>query len=255
MELGPGEGADLTGVLRTGSEPGAVRRNVSVLAEDVERLMIPVKAEVKRRLNWSPNPLVLRPDVQQHLPGSARIAIVNGCDAEVRILDARAEDGQFALQFSPSSIPPGGSTNLTVTCPWHVLRNAVARATVFTSHPVETRLEVPISIEPKYPLECQPRAVCFGVLEKAALLARKNIRVVLAGSTLRQLRFSGVRSVPYLEVIGRRETSPESLEFSFKVIDRFKGIDLAGSLRFAFLVRDEEVSLEVPVTGFLAQIN
>lgn len=119
-----------------------------------------------------------------------------------------------------------------------------------TSRETEQVLDLPLLVRPVLYLEAKPAAVYLGVLN-AEELAKREIAVSVEGALLRHLRFARVECPGYLSC---RRVSPRvgsRMDFLFGITDKVPGAALSDELRIVFVLDEREISLEVPVSGFV----
>lgn len=252
-QLAPGESAEVSGKYRAASHPGPVAQQVIIQPAGGVPLVVRVKGNLFRTLLWSPEAVVLRPSLTADRSDRARLTISNGSESPIQITKGSSDCGDLTCKVEPGPIAPGGQGGVTVTASAKCLRRQIVKMRLETSHPRENPLEVPIEIRPEQCLDVAPEVIHLGVIPKAELLARKEIRVVIRGNAMESLAFRSVESVPYLKSLGEPTPGSQPAEFRFALVDRFPSIDLSGTLSFSFARGKDCVSIEVPVSGFLFQ--
>jgi len=252
-QLAPGESAEVWGRYRAALNPGPVSQQVLIQPAGREAIIVPVKGRVFRRLTWSPDPVVLRPSLMEGRSDRQRLTVANGSDVPVYLAALALAHPGVSVEVAPSAIPANSRGEVFVSAAPECLRRESVTLALETSHPQESRLELPVRIEPQEHVEASPEALHLGVVRKAELLGRNEVRVTLRGNALEKLTLRSVRATPYLELVGQPSAGSQPAEFRFAVVERFPGIDLSGTLSFCFARGKDCVSFDVPVTGFLLQ--
>lgn len=252
-QLNPGEVTELKGRFLGHGVPGRMTKQILVETDHGGACVLDLTAQVVRLISWSPETVVLEPDLFSDAAGAKELMISNGSDRVVRLLKEVGSTPTVALELPRSDLPPGDRARLLATVPAVV---ATAQKTVLrvrTTHDREPLLEIPIEIRPKYPIKVTPERLSLGVISKAELLQRAEVAIVLEGEVLNEYKFTRHESPPYLRLHANSWRAPDVRTFTFTIIDDFGGIDLSGRIILVFQRSHSsaEISVTVPVGGFL----
>ncbi|NQT16617.1 MAG: DUF1573 domain-containing protein, partial [Planctomycetes bacterium] len=85
--LEPGHTSRLTGTFKGTSRPGVFARQLvlSVAKPEPSHFRLPIVGEARRRISYSPESLVLRPNFPRGKPGAATFVVRNGSDETVEL--------------------------------------------------------------------------------------------------------------------------------------------------------------------------
>ncbi len=253
--LAPGEATILSGVYEASSTPGSTTRRISIVSASGESLLVRVEANRIRTIQWEPEVLTLRPDLVAADTDVGRFVVSNDSDAPIHLTSSTSRVGPLAVQFNSSEIPRGGKAEVAVTAASDMVQNHATVINLNTSHARESRLELPVEIQPKYSLDVDPEAIHLGVVSKSELLAADEIHVKCKGTALGQLNFVEAKTPSFLDVHACGSPVPQSGDLRLTVVDKFLGSDLSGVLELRFRHSRGPISVEVPVTGFLMDVN
>ncbi len=255
MNLAPGEATSLSGVYEVGSSPGSASKQIAIVPAAGRSIAVRVEANRIRTVPWEPDVLTLRPDLVAGAADTGRFVVSNQSVDQISLSSSSSSLDGLAIEVDSSEIPPGGRAEVAVTAAWDLVQNRAIVVKLTTTHPHENHLELPVEIRPKYAIDVEPEAIHFGVVSKSELLRKDEIRVRYSGAALDYLDSVGTKTVPFLDVLDSRSSVPQSADLLLTVVDKFPGSDLSGAVEIGFRHLERSISIELPVTGFLMDVN
>jgi hypothetical protein len=256
LALAPEESTVLKGVLSGGDAVGPFSRRVHLELDSGKLVtVLELRGTVVRKVRWTPETIVLRPDVIEDRSTEQEVVVTNDSSEPIRLAAAQVDDKDVTLELPRMDIPPGDSAPIKIRVSATSIRKLDVTARVLTSHRGSGGvLDLPVHVRPVYAVKVHPSAFHFGVIEKRDLLNRETLKVIMTGDVLDNFKFDTADDLPpYLELRGTLWQAPDIRMYEFAVNDAFPHIDLSATLVFRFSRRTagKGVVIEVPISGFL----
>jgi len=253
--LEPGQTARLTGTFTGTSQPGVFVRQVVLSVAEPEpcHFRLPIVGEARRRISFSPQSLVLRPDFPRGKPGAAVLVVRNGSDETVEV--KLPEDAPLALSTSidKRELAPGDACKISVEAdPASVIARA-GDLELRCSHSREKTIKIPVEVQPVQGVSVAPETIAFGVLSKQALLKREGLTLQLQGDLVPHCRIGAVSCPNYLKVESTEQETPATCRVALGLQDEFERADLGGTIAVSLRHKPSNrvFHVEVDVSGFL----
>ena len=257
--LEPGQTARLTGTFKGTSRPRAFARQIvlSVAKPEPCHFRLPIVGEARRRISYSPEALVLRPDFPRRKPGAATFVVLNGSDETVELKLPKNAPLDLSTSIDKGKLAPGESCKVSVEAdPSSVIERA-GELELSCSHPLEKTIKIPVEVRPVRGVSVDPDAIAFGVLSKETLLGKQGFALELQGDLVRHCDIDGVSCPAYLRIEADERQTPASQRLAFTLRDNFECADLGGTI--VINLRHEPSKrvfhVEVSVSGFLTDAS
>jgi hypothetical protein len=259
-ELAPGESTVLTGTILGGRAPGPFDHQIVVVAKgkDVYRVRCSILGELKRRITFSPEKVVLKPAFLADQPDVKVVTLHNGSEQSVIVRQLDKLPPGIAAHVEPPVIAPNGSSQVTIKAQSSAVTPAEFDLRVRCTHRVETLITIPVEVLPTQPVEVTPEEIHLGVLCSRELQSVKSVGLVVRGDLLAGSDVDHVAAPPYLLLNSNPTDSGEgkdlsARQFRFDLRHERAQTDLGGEIVVAFRHRQSGRLFEIRtrLSGFL----
>ncbi|NQT17726.1 MAG: DUF1573 domain-containing protein [Planctomycetes bacterium] len=257
--LGPTDSARLTGTLRGARKPGPISHRVLLMIEKPVRSQhsLRIVGNAHRRIKFSPEVVVLQPNLLEGEPGEATVALENASSESIELSVKEDLPEGVAASLKEAELAPGERCRLKIQAVAKTLTGRKAQLVITSSHPIEKTVRIPVEVRPVDSLSVAPDAIAFGVLSKSDLLGKTRVVVELSGDLLDQCDIDDVASPSYLELREVEVQASTSRRIVFEVRDAFDGADLGGMVVVSVRHRPSTrvFRVEVGVSGLLTDAS
>lgn len=255
LRLEPGSVTSLTGTLQGRRTPGEFARRLVLIIEKPTpcQYVIPIVGEARRRISFSPQTLVLQPNLSEGKPGVATLVVHNGAEEAVKLSLSGDPPSGISASVEQAELSSGESGKIRVEADPSLVIAAEMELELDCSHRLEKTLKVPVELQPVEGVVVAPDKIAFGVLSREKLLGRGSVALELQGELVRHCEIDGVSCPEYLKVETTERQTPAGRRIELAIRDSFERADLGGTI--AVDVRDKRSKrvfrVEVEVSGFL----
>ncbi len=258
LALAPGESTDLKGTVRVGGNASTFQHHVLIATASphVHQLQCTIIGRTRRRLVFSPEEAVLRPDIISNASGSLDITIRNESDHTIGLSVRETVPAGVSLGWKERELPPQSAAELPISVDTASVVPQRFDLTIHTTDPAEHELRIPVEIQPAVAVVLTPSAIPFGVLSSREFRTLNEVIIDVRGKVLAASEMETVSAPAWLRVVnesGVRSASGDALEFSFAIQHALAPTELEGKLDFVFRHRptDRVFHAWLAITGFL----
>ncbi len=255
FRLEPGGTTRLTGVLQGRDTPGGFARRLLLTIEKPKRLRytLPITGEARRRIDFSPQALVLRPSFPEGKAGTATLTVRNASDEEVEVTLPTDLPAGISVSIDQAALAPAASCRVTVGADPSRVIATETELTLGCSHSLEKTIKVPIEVRPVEGVSVSPERIAFGVLPKERLLERQSVALKLQGGLVDHCDIAGVTCPQYMKLGASQPGTPSGWQVVLVLQDEFERADLGGmiSIRLRDKRSESVFEVEAKVSGFL----
>lgn len=184
--LAPGDSTRLTGTLLGTARPGPFEYLLTVETARPSQYayLLRMVGNAKRRIDFSPDAVVLRPNFPSDAPDAREVSVYNGSGEEIllEVQNWLLPPGVEAMR-EQSLLAPGQAFRITILARPTLLREQEATLRLTSSHAVESLVEIPLSIRPAAPVAVSPDSIALGVASTREL-GQRRIALSLEGELL-----------------------------------------------------------------------
>lgn len=253
--LGPGDTTTLTGTLLGTARPGPFEYllTVETARPSQHAYLLRMVGNAKRRIDFSPDAVVLRPDFPSDAPDTREVSVYNGSGEEILlgVQNWLLPPGVEALR-EQSLLAPGQTFRITILARPSVVRGQEATLRLTSSHAVESVVEIPVSIRPAAPVAVSPDSIALGVASTGEL-GQRRIALSLEGELLALSDVEKIDVPGFLATLPYEKADGPRREFTFSLNRAgVRSAHLSGEIVMLLRHRPSGrgFSISVPVSGF-----
>jgi len=218
---------------------------------DARRTVVTLRGNVRPYLEHSPAGVSLRPNM--HERGKVPLHVWNTDDrpisfsAHVIGVDAVLEPGRMTLQPQETGV-------VDISCPATVLQHQANRICLYTDHPEQRTVVIPISVEPVRGLMARPAEIRLGFVTRDEI-PKQRYTLMIEGTLAPSARITDIVVPQFLTVASQKEdpaTGVKEVAFAFSDAD-VHGVP-EGEIAIHVALKDQpinETTVVVPVSGIV----
>ncbi len=247
-----GKTEKLSGLFRAGP-PGKFHRRLLVQNSALtEVLVVEISGEVVRTISFEPVAILLQPDHTTGVEGVGIVHVRNGWNQKIAIA-VEEKKLDFSTSTSGQTIEPAESIEIRVSVPASRIVCGKSQLVLYTTHPHEPTITIPVEIRPRYAVDISPEAIRLGIVTTTMLAEKKTVSITISGSGASGVEIERIDTPAFLVESKRVHGTDGEIIIEFLLAANSMAFSLNGTISVHLRISSSgQIQVKnVPISGFL----